>query len=207
MNPLVKVSLWSPISAYRSKTFVYWIIQNHLLQDFLPKIFTLAERNIATTSCLLHSKVAARPKRTKNLSNAVTYEELHPAYTIQLLKGFNSFNTSNLLGESRSGETAIEDVFIRKFIAGTWHKMLLSKLIIKRRANMIFLTGIFLLNRSPTAIYFLQGYTEGLLSYVLKCPVKMEILSTSDPEAMIVARVWTCRYRIDVTSVCIVEIE
>ncbi|XP_074600291.1 mitochondrial ribosomal protein S24 [Brevipalpus obovatus] len=164
------------------------LVKIHLLQNVLPKICTLTERNIATTSCLMRSKVAARPKRTKNQSNAVTFEELMPAHAIQLKKGFNSFNTSNLLGESRSGETAIEDLFIRKFMAGTWHKMLLSKIIIKRRANMIFLTGIFFLNRPPTAVYFLQGYTEGLLSYVLKCPVKMEILTTTDPEAMIVAR-------------------
>ena len=155
----------------------------------VPKIFVLAERNIATTICLSHSKVAARPKRTKNLSNAVTYEELLPAYTINMLKGYNSFNTSNLLGESRSGETAIEDLFIRKFIHGTWHRMLLSKLIIKRRANMIFLTGIFYLNKPPTAVYFLQGYTEGILSYVLKCPVKMEIFVTNDMDALIVARI------------------
>jgi len=37
----------------------------------------------------------------------------------------------------RASETATEDVYIRKFITGTWQNLLLSEPVIKRRANTI----------------------------------------------------------------------
>ena len=145
-------------------------------------------RNFQTTSCL-NRVVVARPKKTKRKTNPVTYEEILPPHFIGFRKGFNSLNTSNLLAGSRSGETAIEDMFIRKFIEGTWHRLLLGKLIIKRRANLIILSGFFHQSLAPSKFYFLQGYTEEILAYVLKCPVKMEIMTCSDRKALVVTHV------------------
>ena len=42
----------------------------------------------------------------------------------------------------RSSEVAVEDVFIRKFIVGTFQNSLFSEVVIKRRANMIILAFI-----------------------------------------------------------------
>lgn len=39
----------------------------------------------------------------------------------------------------RSSETATEDVFIRKFISGTFSGLVLSEVVIKRRGNLIVL--------------------------------------------------------------------
>ncbi|XP_053212182.1 28S ribosomal protein S24, mitochondrial-like [Panonychus citri] len=142
-------------------------------------------RNFQTSSPLFRT-VVARPKASKKKTNPITFEELLPPHFISVRKGFNSFNTSNLLGEIRSGETAIEDMFIRKFIEGTWHRLLIGKLIIKRRANQIILSGLFHQSLAPSKFYFLQGYTEEILSYILKCPTKMEILTTNDRRALVV---------------------
>ena len=142
-------------------------------------------RNFQTSSPLFRT-VVARPKKTKKKTNPVTYEEILPPHFISVRKGYNSFNTSNLLGESRSGETAIEDMVIRKFIEGTWHRLLIGKLIIKRRANQIILSGLFHQSLAPSKFYFLQGYTEEILSYLLKCPIKMEILTSGDRRALVV---------------------
>ena len=37
----------------------------------------------------------------------------------------------------RAAETAAEDVFIRRFVTGTWHNMFASEVIIKRQHNII----------------------------------------------------------------------
>ena len=73
-------------------------------------------------------------------------------------------------------QTAFEDVIIRKFMEGSWHGILASAVVIKRKHNTItlaFLANVF--NALPSQIYFLQGYTEELLSHWLKCPIKVEL--------------------------------
>lgn len=72
-------------------------------------------------------------------------------------------------------EVVIEDQFIRKFILGTWYKVWLSEVVIKRRHNDIVVCGIVCPLPSMSAIYFLMGYTEELLSHLLKYNVKMEV--------------------------------
>lgn len=85
----------------------------------------------------------------------------------------------------RRPECATEDFFIRKFIFGTWHRLFLSELLIKRRANIIILSGIVIQAVHPRKVYFLIGYTEEILSYILKCPVKMDIQTLDDPKKMV----------------------
>lgn len=53
--------------------------------------------------------------------------------------------------------------------------MLASDVIIKRRGNQIMCCFIAIRMKKPTQMYFLIGYTEEILSYVLKCVVKLEI--------------------------------
>lgn len=70
---------------------------------------------------------------------------------------------------------AIEDKFIRKFITGTWYKMWLSEVVIKRRHNDITICGIVCPLPTLKTMFFMKGYTEELLSHVFKSNVKVEV--------------------------------
>lgn len=72
-------------------------------------------------------------------------------------------------------EVVIEDQFIRKFILGTWYKVWLSEVVIKRRHNEVLVCGIVCPLPSMSAVYFLMGYTEELLSHLLKYNVKVQV--------------------------------
>ena len=85
----------------------------------------------------------------------------------------------------KTAELAVEDTFIRHFMYGTWHKLFLSELIIKRRHNMIILAGLVTRQIHPRKIYFLQGYTERLLSAFLKQPIKVEIQTVENRKDVI----------------------
>lgn len=97
----------------------------------------------------------------------------------------NEINNYSLFSGLRKSETITEDFFIRKFLHGTWHKLFLSDVLIKRRGNLIVLSGIVIQAIHPRKVYFLIGYTEEILSYVLKCPIKMDIQTLDDPKRMI----------------------
>lgn len=81
----------------------------------------------------------------------------------------------NLHEEEGAADRTIEDVFIRRFIYGTFHGCLANELVIKRRGNIIVICALMLQRLPPQKFYFLIGYTETLLSHFYKCPVKMEI--------------------------------
>ena len=85
----------------------------------------------------------------------------------------------------RQAETQTEELFIRKFMLGTFHGLFLSEIIIKRRANMIVVGGIISRNLYARKVYFLIGYAEELLSYVVKCPVKIELQTLKDKNDMV----------------------
>lgn len=84
----------------------------------------------------------------------------------------------------KTADTTIDDIFIRKFIQGTWHRLFLSEIIIKRRQNMIILAGLVNRAIAPRKMYFLIGYTEQFLSNFLKRPVKMEIQTVQHKKDM-----------------------
>ncbi|XP_053386428.1 28S ribosomal protein S24, mitochondrial-like isoform X1 [Mercenaria mercenaria] len=148
-----------------------------LLQISIPQ---LATRGLQTSFvlCRKHRR-AGIYKVSKNQSIPLTYEQAKPPYAIGVDKSWLTWNTSNLKGEGRKSETTVEDVFIRNFMHGTWTGKLASEVVIKRRHNMIFLGAYinFGTKSLPGAlrIYFLIGYTEELLSCLLKCPVKLEL--------------------------------
>ena len=87
---------------------------------------------------------------------------------------------ANLEGEVGAAGRSLEDIFIRKFMYGTFHNCLATELVIKRRANQIIIAAILLRNQSPQKYYFLIGYTEELLSHWFKCPLKLEIQIVDD---------------------------
>ncbi|XP_064394767.1 small ribosomal subunit protein uS3m-like [Halichondria panicea] len=106
----------------------------------------------------------------------LTYEQAHPPYRIGVTKGWTSWNATTLHGPARGPmSVAIEDKFIRKFITGTWYKMWLSEVVIKRVHNNVTVCGMVCPLPSIKTMHFLLGYSETLLSHLLKCNVRLEI--------------------------------
>ncbi|KFQ24703.1 hypothetical protein N332_08653, partial [Mesitornis unicolor] len=105
----------------------------------------------------------------------VTYEQAHPPHYIAHRKGWLSQHTGNLFGELGAAERALEDTFVRRFLAGTFPGLLLDQVVVKRRANLLLLC--ILLGRAlpPAKLHFLQGYAETLLTHFYKCPVRLEL--------------------------------
>ncbi|XP_069070420.1 small ribosomal subunit protein uS3m [Pleurodeles waltl] len=146
-----------------------------------PRRFPLvlpSSRNIQTTAVCLKNR-AARVRVGKG-DKPVTYEEALAPHHIAHRKGWLSQHTSNLDGEEGAAERTVEDVFIRKFIFGTFHGCLANEIVIKRRANLIIICPVFIQKIPPQKFYFLIGYTETLLSYLYKCPVKMEVQTVEE---------------------------
>lgn len=102
---------------------------------------------------------------------------------IRVNKRFNFLNYSR--GELRTAQCITEDAFIRKFMVGTWHSLVLSEVIIKRQFNHIRIAGLIKQGISSRKMYFLIGYTEELLSYWLQCPVTLELQTVTDPKDVI----------------------
>uniref|UniRef100_A0A1A9X1A9 28S ribosomal protein S24, mitochondrial n=1 Tax=Glossina brevipalpis TaxID=37001 RepID=A0A1A9X1A9_9MUSC len=140
--------------------------------------------SICTTA--VYSKTqAGRYRVTTRRDRPLTYEMAYPPHSIAHHKSWNSWNTSTMLDGLRPSQTAIEDLFIRKFMTGTWHSLLCSEVIIKRQYNMIRIAAIVRQAITPRKIYFLIGYTEELLSYWTQCPVTLELQTVTDRKEVI----------------------
>lgn len=100
---------------------------------------------------------------------------------IHLILVRSSFS-ANLKDGLRPSETAIEDIFIRKFITGTFHGGVVSEVIIKRQFNHIRIAFLMRRNIHAQKIYFLIGYTEELLANWLQCPITLEIQTVAKLE-------------------------
>ncbi|XP_076749987.1 mitochondrial ribosomal protein S24 [Xylocopa sonorina] len=136
-------------------------------------------------SAVLNKSQSARYRPKARTPQHLTYEMANPPNYIVARKAWNSWNTSNIKDGKRPSETAVEDIFIRNFIQGTWHGLFVSEVIIKRQYNIIRVAGIVVRKLAPRRLYFLIGYTEHMLSYWLHCPVKMELVSTASPQDVI----------------------
>ncbi|XP_036383759.1 28S ribosomal protein S24, mitochondrial [Megalops cyprinoides] len=131
------------------------------------------QRTIHSTAVCCKNR-AARVRVGKG-DKPVTYEQANPPHYIAHRKGWLSHHTSNLEGEEGAAERTIEDVFVRRFIYGTFHGCLANEVVVKRRGNMLVICALLLQKLPPQKFYFLIGYTETLLSHFYKCPVKMEV--------------------------------
>ncbi|KAI8520998.1 28S ribosomal protein S24, mitochondrial [Branchiostoma belcheri] len=126
-----------------------------------------------TSAC--HKAQAAKYKISKDGNKPLTYEMANPPHFIGVRKSWNSWHTSNLWEQPGAADRTFEDMFIRKFLQGTFHNCLADEIIVKRRHNTIFIALLLLRKLDPQKYYFLVGYTETLLSHFLKCPVKVEV--------------------------------
>ncbi|XP_032367060.1 small ribosomal subunit protein uS3m isoform X2 [Etheostoma spectabile] len=110
----------------------------------------------------------------------LTYEQALPPHHIAHRKGWLSQNTSNLRGEQGAAERTTEDLFLRRFVFGTFHGCLANEIVIKRRGNVLVVCALMLQKLPPQKFYFLIGYSESLLSHLYKCPVKLEVQTLQD---------------------------
>lgn len=139
------------------------------------------QRSAFHTTNVLAIKTAGRHKPTIKRDKPLTYEQANKPDMIGVRKSWNSMNSTSLIGGIRRPETLHEDILMRKFIHGTFPRLLASDVIIKRRGNQIVLNFFVLRRTSASSLCFLIGYTEEILSYILKCVVKLE-LQTIDNE-------------------------
>lgn len=143
------------------------------------------QRSAFHTTNVLATKRAGRHTPSKKRDKPLTYEQANKPDMIGVRKSWNTFNTSGLVDSIQCAEVAHEDILIRKFIHGTWPKLLASDVIIKRRGNQILLNFMAVRMTSPMSMYFLVGYTEEILSYILKSVVRLEIQTIEDPNDLV----------------------
>ncbi|KAH0946921.1 hypothetical protein HN011_008636 [Eciton burchellii] len=160
-----------------------------LLQHMKNVVPYLGKQTLASkhfhVSAVANRVQSGRYKITLKRDRPLTYEMANPPHYIAHRKSWNSWNTSNIKDGNRPSETAIEDMFIRQFMRGTWHNLFASEVIIKRQHNIIRIAGIICRTLVPYKIYFLTGYTEELLSYWLQCPVKVELVTIDNKQETI----------------------
>ncbi|XP_050446237.1 28S ribosomal protein S24, mitochondrial isoform X1 [Cataglyphis hispanica] len=153
------------------------------------EILPIVQRNLIQrnfhASTVFNKSQSGRYKVTLKRDRPLTYEMANPPHYLAHRKSWNSWNTSNIKDGNRPSETAVEDMFIRQFMKGTWHNLFASEIIIKRQHNIIRIAGIITRSIAPYKIYFLTGYTEELLSYWLQCPIKVELVSTNNKKDVI----------------------
>lgn len=104
---------------------------------------------------------------------------------ISFHKTLFTFFTASLKDGIRSSETLLEDIFIRKFMTGTFHSLVCSEVIIKRQHNHIRIAAIMRQGITARKMYFLIGYSEELLSSWLQCPVTLELQTIADKKEVI----------------------
>lgn len=105
--------------------------------------------------------------------------------TSEIAKQYVHLFLATILDGLRSSETAIEDIFIRRFMTGTWHSLVCSEVIIKRQHNHIRIAAIIRRGLTARKMYFLVGYTEELLSNWLQCPITLELQTVADKREVI----------------------
>ncbi|XP_075414194.1 small ribosomal subunit protein uS3m [Tenrec ecaudatus] len=130
-------------------------------------------RALHTSSACAKNR-AARVRVGKG-DKPVTYEEAHAPHYIAHRKGWLSHHTGNLDGEAHTADRTVEDVFLRKFMLGTFPGCLADQLVIKRRANQVEICALVLRQLPGHKFYFLVGYSEALLSHFYKCPVRLHL--------------------------------
>ncbi|XP_041260584.1 28S ribosomal protein S24, mitochondrial [Onychostruthus taczanowskii] len=117
---------------------------------------------------------AARVRAGKG-DKMVTYEQAHAPQHIGHRKGWLSLHTGNLRGEAGAAPRALEDAFLRRFLAGTFPGLLADEAVLKRRGNLLVICALLARALPPHKLYFLLGYAETLLGHFYKCPVRLEL--------------------------------
>ncbi|CAH8499414.1 unnamed protein product [Heterobilharzia americana] len=88
----------------------------------------VTSQKIHTGNVVFKNSKAGVIRRTRDCSQPQNYEQTKKPHQIGVMKSWNSWNTSNLEGENRyTAEVTLHDLFIRKFINGTFPLMVSSE--------------------------------------------------------------------------------
>lgn len=79
--------------------------------------------------------------------------------------------SGNLDGKDHAAERTVEDVFLQKFMLGTFPGYLADPLILKRQAHQLEVCALVLRQLPAHKFHLLVGYSETLLSPCDKHPV------------------------------------
>ncbi|KAL3101068.1 hypothetical protein niasHS_001528 [Heterodera schachtii] len=157
-----------------------------------------------STSSALSKNVAAkfynrRHLLKKNETLRLTYDMLRRPHHIGNHKAWMAWNTQNLKEfEQQPGLTIAQDEIIRRFCRALFFEFLPeiagpTELVIKRRGNCAFVTGFLCWNDKTVAsqrkLYWLWGFTEEILSNLLKHPLKLELQFVRSLDHLIVANI------------------
>ncbi|CAF3376982.1 unnamed protein product [Rotaria socialis] len=140
MTTLLKLNILGNLSQQRC-----YLSTSPILHSWFVKLTNVTQVNTE----------AAIPKHTRKRNYPLTYEQRQFPKFIGHTKTWNTFNTSNLRDGKRKAEIVSDDLFLRQFIYGTWHSLFATELIIKRRHNMIILSGLVTRTIHPRRMYFL----------------------------------------------------
>uniref|UniRef100_A0ABI7XH90 Mitochondrial ribosomal protein S24 n=1 Tax=Felis catus TaxID=9685 RepID=A0ABI7XH90_FELCA len=118
-------------------------------------------RELPCSWCALHTSAVCTKNRAARVrvgkgDKPVTYEEAHAPHYIAHRKGWLSLHTGNLDGEDHAAERTVEDVFLRKFMLGTFPGCLADQVILKRRANQVEICALVLRQLPAYKFYFLS---------------------------------------------------
>lgn len=69
----------------------------------------------------------------------------------------------------------MEDVFLRRFMRGTFPGCLADQLVLKRRANQLDICALVSRRLPAHKFYFLVGYSQTLLSHLYRCRVRLHL--------------------------------
>lgn len=99
-----------------------------MLKSIIQEFSLPLRRPIYTSSGLSKNTRSGVIRRTRNMSEALTYEQSKKPHQISVLKSWNSWNTSNIHGEDHyTGILTFQDSLIRLFIRGTFPTHVLSE--------------------------------------------------------------------------------
>ena len=137
---------------------------------------------------------AGKHKPTKYRNKPLTYDQAWKPWHIGVAKSWLSWHSGDLeetrdKSYSRAAKFMLEDMIIRKFMVGTWHACLPFEVVIKRNGNLLRICGYVNNRLPPRKIYWLTGYTEELLSRMLKQPVRLELQVVADNNDAVYIRI------------------
>ncbi|KAI1711617.1 mitochondrial ribosome subunit s24 domain-containing protein [Ditylenchus destructor] len=148
-----------------------------------------------STSAILCNNTAGKYKKSRRRDFPLSYEMYRRPWHIGVSKSWMTFNTSSLEEFRQTAETGgagapivvAQDEAVRRLVRGIFHDFLSfdgKEFVLKRRGNVLYVTGFLCYKRwiNWKKVYWLWGFTEELLSNLLKQPVKFELQFVKDDE-------------------------
>ena len=143
------------------------------MSQCLPRAVATLWRRFSLPN-LLTSSSTSRPYSSTKGKVPENDKNLKP-YSVNKLRSWNSRwgvpPRSKKFGKEKMAELTVDDLFITKFIRGTFPMNPDNPIIISRKENIINITLPLMMD--PFTVNFLVGYSEKILSEWLGCQVNV----------------------------------